>query len=324
MDRRDFLKAGLGGFTSYFLTAGLSLSIPNRAEAAIVEYNISAEESLKPVQGLTEILTWQYVDALAPTLGNLQSHITVFEGDTVIVNLTNNLPTHSIDFNVPGLFSSTLAVAPGQTQTYEFIATQAGSYGFYDTANAGLGRAMGLAGPLVVLPLDNANALYTAALPEHQFDRQYVLMFQEMDSRINNAIAAGLPVDMNSFQPDFFFVNGLMYPDTVYSAPDVIDDNKVILMAANENVALRFINGGLIYYPMHFHGYHTNVVLRNRSLEQFVVEKDTVLVKVDECVDTILPVGSQLGLYPLHTHYVPGVTTNGSYAGGGLLMMKAV
>lgn len=325
MHRRDFIKAGLGGLATTLFTAGLSITVPKRAHAATVEYFISAQEVIKPLlQNTIQALTWQFIDAAAAPLGQLQSHMVVNQGDTVRVHLTNNLSTHSINFTVPGLLDTSVEVPLGATQTYEFIASQAGSYAYYDGFNGELGRAMGLTGPLVVLPTGGANAIYDAAPPEHQFQRQYVLMFQEMDLRINEAVQAGIIPDLNSFQPRYFFVNGLSYPDTVYDTTNTIDDSKVIYMLANENVALRFINGGLIYYPMHFHGYHTNVVLRNRILEQAVIEKDTVLVKTNECVDTVLHVGSQLGLYPLHTHYVPGVTTNGRYAGGGLLMMKAV
>jgi FtsP/CotA-like multicopper oxidase with cupredoxin domain len=89
-----------------------------------------------------------------------------------------------------------------------------------------------------------------------------------------------------------------------------------------ENVAIRFVNTGLIYYPMHFHGYHVNVATRNRLPETSVIEKDTVPVKTNECVEVILPVG-QPGLFPLHTHFVPGVTNNGVYAGGGLITLNA-
>jgi hypothetical protein len=73
---------------------------------------------------------------------------------------------------------------------------------------------------------------------------------------------------------------------------------------------------------MHFHGYHVNVATRNRVVETSVIEKDTVQVEIGACVDVILPV-VQTGVYPLHTHYVPGVTANGSYANGGLILMSA-
>ncbi len=97
-------------------------------------------------------------------------------------------------------------------------------------------------------------------------------------------------------------------------------------IAQGEEVAIRLINAGLITYPMHFHGYHVRVASRDRVPETAVVDKDTVLVGLNECVDVILPV-TQAGVYPIHSHYVPAVTANGVYVnpyGGGLVVMSAV
>jgi hypothetical protein len=56
--------------------------------------------------------------------------------------------------------------------------------------------------------------------------------------------------------------------------------------------------------------------------ETAVIDKDTVMVDVGECVEVVLPV-AQAGIFPLHTHYVPGVTASGSYPNGGLILMQA-
>mgnify|MGYP001818238701 CR=1 FL=1 len=96
-------------------------------------------------------------------------------------------------------------------------------------------------------------------------------------------------------------------------------------LCLGEDVAIRLINTGLIFSPQHFHGYHVNVASRDRLPETTVIEKDTVVVYTGECVDVILPV-AQPGVYPLHTHFVPGVTANGTYVnpyGGALIVMSA-
>ncbi|HFQ14297.1 MAG TPA: hypothetical protein ENK40_05830, partial [Gammaproteobacteria bacterium] len=80
-----------------------------------------------------------------------------------------------------------------------------------------------------------------------------------------------------------------------------------------------------ISYPQHFHGYHVNVISRNRVPETVAINKDTTQVDRDMCTDVILPV-NQPGAYPLHTHYVPGVTANGVYIdpyGGALIVLLA-
>ena len=119
---------------------------------------------------------------------------------------------------------------------------------------------------------------------------------------------------------NYFFANGLSYPDTAG------DSDTLVSMNQGEDIALRLINAGVITNPMHFHGYHVEVATRNRVPETAVVDKDTVLVNREECVDVILPV-LQEGAFPLHTHFVPGVTANGVYVnpfGGALIIMRAV
>jgi FtsP/CotA-like multicopper oxidase with cupredoxin domain len=184
---------------------------------------------------------------------------------------------------------------------------------YTDNYNGELGRAMGLAGPMVVMPANGSNTLYSGG---QGFDRQYTLFMSELDDRLNAAVEAGGSYDMNDYEPNYFFANGLSYPNTT------ADADTLISMNVGEDVAIRFINGGAITYPMHFHGYHVNVATRNRVIETRAIEKDSVQVERDENVDVILPV-AQSGLYPLHTHFVPGVTANGSYANGGLIIMSA-
>jgi len=325
MDRRKFLKAGVAGLSGSFVFGGLSAGFPRSAQAANIVIDFTVEEVMKTVPVNRPILTWQYVNVTQPGPGALSSGIVVTEGDTVTINIQNNLSSnYSVNLVCPGLLGTSVAAAPGGIQSYTFVATNPGSYLYYDDNNGDLGRAMGLMGPLVVKPLGGSQALTPLNLNPNNFDREYTIVTHELDSRINDAVAAGLPFDLTSYQPDYFFVNGLSYPETVRDPAGNIDDTKVILMSVGQNVALRLINGGLIYYPMHFHGYHVNVVTRDRMLEEYIVEKDTVLIKTGEAVEAILPVGDLIGLYPLHTHYVPGVTTSGFYAGGGLLMMKSV
>ena len=241
---------------------------------------------------------------VAPTL--------VQEGDTVNITVNNNLD-RTIRFNIAGVSMSTSSVSAGSSRTYSFTAPTAGSYMYTDNYNGELGRAMGLAGPMVVMPANGSNTLYSGG---PGFDRQYTLFMSELDDRLNAAIEAGGSYDMNNYEPNYYFANGLSYPDTT------TDGDTLIAMNVGEDIAIRFINGGAITYPMHFHGYHVNVATRNRVIETRTIEKDSVQVERDENVDVILPV-AQSGLYPLHTHYVPGVTANGTYANGGLIIMSA-
>ena len=328
MKRRDFLKASVAS-AAYFSVSGLTLP-PRTAQAALanldgfVTVDLVAEVAQKTVATATtgatrdvNVPVWQFRDMAAPGPGRLTSGLQVRAGDVLTVNLTNSLD-RPVNFVVPGLFPGPLetspAVPPGGSATYTFRPTATGSYFYTDDVNGKIGQAMGLSGPLVVLPRGITNSVVVGG---SEFSKQYTLMLSEMDSRLNTDIAAGRSFDMANYEPNYFFINGMSYPLTVS------DPSTFINMKLNDLVAIRFINAGFIYYPMHFHGYHVNVVLRNRAKEAVVVSKDTVLVSVGECVDTELNV-NQVGDYPMHSHYLPAVTANGVYPYGNMLLMRAV
>jgi len=313
MKRRTFLT-GLAGSTAFALS-GLTLLAPRSAQAASVSVNLVAEDSLKTLVDGVSLFTWRFRDTGGTGPGALSAGMVVREGDTVNVTVTNALD-RAINWVIPGVLTNTAAVSPGASRTYRFTAPAAGSYCFTDGVNGEIGRAMGLSGPLVVMPADGSDRLYTGG---PAFDRQYTLVLSEFDDRLNNAVRAGGSYNMADYEPNYFFVNGLSFPDTKS------DGDTRVAMNVGEAVAIRFINAGCITSPMHFHGYHVQVATRNRSPVTDVVDKDTVLVNLGECVDVILPV-NQPGAYPLHTHFVPGVTANGVYVnpyGGALVIMSA-
>ena len=315
MKRRDFLKASLIGAAG-FAFSGLTLIAPRRTDAAVaVDVTFIARDDLKTMIDGTDIYVWQFNDPGGSGPGELTSGLLVSEGDKLNVTVENNLD-FDINFVIPGVLEKSPAVSQGNSHTYSFTAPAAGTYMYYDDFNGKIGRAMGLSGPMVVMPADSPNSLYSGG---PAFDLQYTLVLNELDDRLNEAIYKGQSYDMADYEPNYFFANGISYPDTVY------DDGTLVSMNVGDDVAIRFINTGMITSPMHFHGYHVNVTSRNRVPETTVVEKDTVFVDVGECVDVMLPV-AQAGVYPLHTHFVPGVTANGTYLnpyGGALIVMSA-
>lgn len=311
MQRREFLKSGLVS-TAAFAVSGLTIMTPREAKAATVNVTLSAEGVFKNLIDNTSVFVWQFNDLNGTGPGILPSGLVVTEGDSIHITLNNNLD-RTINLVIPGVIENTPSVNPGTSRTYSFTAPAAGSYYYTDGVNGEIGKAMGLSGPLVVMPADGSNTLYTGG---PVFHRQYTLVLNELDDRLNNAIYNGQSYDIANYEPNYFFVNGMSYPDTTGDA------DTLVTIALGEDVAIRFINTGCIVNSQHFHGYHVNIASRNRAPETTMGEKDTVLVDVGECVDVILPV-IQTGDYPLHTHYVPGVTANGTYANGALIIMSA-
>lgn len=301
----------MAAFSMSGLTRAYQLPMANATIATLI-----AESTTRTMIDSTPLFGWQFRDPVRSGPGALTSGLLVQDGDTLEITVDNRLD-RPINLAIPGVLTGEPAVDPGNSRLYSFAAPAAGSYYYCDEVNGEMSRALGLLGPLIVMPADGSNRLYAGG---PAFDRQYTLVLGEYDDRLNDAVASNQSFDMADFAPNYFFVNGLSFPDTAG------DMDTLIAMAEGENVALRLVNSGVITNPMHFHGYHVEVATRDRVPETVVVDKDTVLVDVGECVDLILPV-SQAGTFPLHTHFVPGVTANGVYVnpyGGSLITMEAV
>lgn len=311
--RRNILKAGLSGL-AYFSVAGLTV-LPNRSQAATLNYSFVAEAYSDTMVDGTVLEAWHFTDSVGSGPGALEAGIVALEGDTININLTNNL-SQTINFSIPGFTNSPTSLAAGANTTISFTAPNAGTYLFRDDFSGEKGAALGLSGPMIIMPANGVQQLYTGGTI---FDRQYTLVLTDFDDRLNNATANSLSYDMSQFEPNYFFANGLSYPDTSS------DTETRVVMNVGEEVAIRFVNAGLLAHSMHFHGYHVKVISRDRVLETQVIDKDTVLVRPGECVDVMLTV-NQAGIFPLHTHYIPAVTANGAYVnpvGGALLILDS-
>ncbi len=314
MNRRDFLKAGLGGAAAFSLPV-LPRLRTEQGLGTTFDIDLIAEAVSKPMIDGVSVPVWQLRNPAGAGPGDLASGLMAQEGDQFNITLQNDLD-RAINFVIPGALAGTPQVEAGNSLLYSFPAPAAGSYFYTDAINGEIGRAMGLAGPLVIMPEDGSSSLYPGG---PTFDRQYTVALSELDDRLNQQVAGGGSYDMQNYEPNYFFANGLSFPETAG------DSDTLIASTQGEDVAIRLINAGAITNPMHFHGYHVQVATRNRIPETQVVEKDTTLVRVGDCVDVIVPI-NQAGAYPLHTHYVPGTTANGVYVnpyGGALLVMSA-
>ncbi len=164
--------------------------------------------------------------ANCPTMQVPGPTLIVTEGQTVIIHLTNNLPTAAgntsilfPDFQVTstsgvaGLLAQ--EAAPGGVVTYTFTATAPGTHAYYSGTQGDLQIEMGLYGAIIVVPNNTsvlnacasqqANNLtakahwgesdyrHAAAAYDHPktcYDREYLFQWAEMDSNIHNQALA--------------------------------------------------------------------------------------------------------------------------------------
>jgi FtsP/CotA-like multicopper oxidase with cupredoxin domain len=238
------MKKAISKATKFFGPAVLAMLLATTAFAAVPgitgpTFNLTATDAYLNQPDGAAVYSWGYGCSGTPT-GFLPAAITnatcnsmqvpgptliVHEGDTVIVNLVNNLPTAAGNTSIlfPGFQVATSGgvtglltqeAAPGGTVTYTFKASSPGTRAYYSGTQGDLQVEMGLYGAIIVLPatppanctsgLHAANVqvekdwgesdfrLSTAAYdhPGTCYDREYLFQWAEMDSRIHRQAAA--------------------------------------------------------------------------------------------------------------------------------------
>ena len=236
----------------------------------------------------------------------------VTQGDRVRINVHNMLPEptsiHWHGLVLPNVMDGAADVTqapipPGGSHTYEFTASQQGSYFYHSHAAPDRQQALGLYGALLVDPKD------PAADAAYDYDHEAVVQLQEWLSRDGLTYPAML---MEGALPNYFTINGKAYPET-----------ETISMRVGEKLRVRFIGThNNFVHPMHIHGGPFRIVQTDGEPVPTAAQllKDTVNVGPGERYDVIweakLP-----GKWLLHCH-IPHHTTNDNaeHDGGGGLM----
>ncbi|MGI8526644.1 MAG: DUF4396 domain-containing protein [Pseudolabrys sp.] len=234
------------------------------------------------------------------------------QGDHVRIHLINKLPDattiHWHGLILPNVMDgpaeiTQAAVKPGGDYTYEFTASQHGTYFYHPHANPDRTQALGLYGALIIDPANPAD--------EVSADHEYVVQLQEWLKR-EGLTYPSMPMD--GMQPNYFTINGKAYPST-----------ETVSMKLGETLKLRFIgtNNGFIH-PMHVHGGPFEVVARDgetisKSARFF---SDTVNVGPGQRYDVIWK-ARQPGKWLVHCHIAHHTTNNNTemQGGGGLMLV---
>jgi FtsP/CotA-like multicopper oxidase with cupredoxin domain len=206
----------------------------------------------------------------------------VVEGDRVRVNFINRLREttgvhfHGIafeDFKMDGVpFVTQVPFAPGETFSYEFTATPAGSHMYHSHHNATDQVGRGLLGAFIVEPAPESER-YAA---KHGVTQEVVF--------IHNDSLGG------------FTINGHGFPATV-----------PIVAKRGDKVLIRFMNEGVMMHPWHTHGFRMRVVARDGApLGSAAFDADTLGVNPGERWDAIVDC-ERPGVWAFHCHILPHV-----------------
>ncbi|MER8430118.1 DUF4396 domain-containing protein [Mesorhizobium caraganae] len=294
---------------SYDLAARGDRELPFRLENGIKVFE------LRPSVIRWQILPNVAVDAYAYNGQIPGPRIHIRQGDKVRINVTNSLPEETtvhwhgmiLPNQMDGPAEITQApIEPGQSYSYEFTATQHGTYFYHPHAKPDRTQALGLYGALIIDPANPAD--------EVQADHDYVIELQEWLVR-DGLTYPSMPMDGG--MPNFFTINGKAYPST-----------ETIQMKVGKTLKVRFIgtNNGFIH-PMHIHGGLFEIVARDGETlapsARFLA--DTINVGPGQRYDVVWK-AQRPGKWLIHCH-IPHHTTNNNVeekGGGGLMVIVDV
>lgn len=236
------------------------------------------------------LLGWGYANGAGGLMQYPGPTMTVNQGDTVTVTLTNELAVPvSIVFpgqanvtatgGVLGPLTQDAPAAPCTTNcavTYTFIASQPGTYLYHSGTQQDLEVEMGLVGALIVRPnaADPAHQAYEH--PSSAFEREYLFLLTEMDPNIHRLVDFGMmaQVDFTKYHSTLWFINGRNAPDTMLGAGDQAPwlayqpYNSMPQIHPGERALLRLIGAGRDLHPFHHHGNNAWIIARDGRLLQ--------------------------------------------------------
>jgi FtsP/CotA-like multicopper oxidase with cupredoxin domain len=237
-------------------------------EGAVKVYELTAREISWEAEVGKKSKAWVYNDQLPGP------QIRVKEGDRVRVVLRNELPeSTSIHFHglelpiemdgVP--FITQPPVKPGQSFTYEFNVSNAGSHMYHSHHNAAVQVGLGLLGAFIVEPKDPR--------PIERADVDYVMILNEG--------AQG------------YTLNGKGFPAT-----------EPVVAKLGQKVRIRFMNEGMMIHPMHLHGMHMTVIDKDGWPQPAPWKCDTLNIAPGERWDVIVDCNNP-GTWAFHCHILP-------------------
>jgi FtsP/CotA-like multicopper oxidase with cupredoxin domain len=291
------------------ISAGLALT-SSTASAAPVSINLCALPGTTTLTGAVTVPIWGFGvpstpgDCTTATASLPGPVLSVDEGDTVTLNVTNALPAgHTISFEVSGINfdPGPVNAAAGTTVVRTFTASAPGTYLYQSGGDGERQAAMGLYGALIVRP-PTANQAYDPAATA--YDVEATLVLSAVDPAFN-ATPDPNTFDMYTYRATYWLINGKAYPDT---AP--------ITATPGQRVLLRYLNAGYDNTTMLLLGMHKHVVARDALLldNPFDATAETVPAGATEDAIATVPAGSPpssngFALYNRQLHLTNGTQT---------------
>ena len=228
----------------------------------------------------------------------LNAVIDLTTNDTLQITISNNdsIP-HGFEvknFLVPGD-----TISSGNSKSYSIHSNNEGVFLFYDPLNYPANRYMGLGGMICV---------------SNSSGKKYYWNIKEHEMLFNNSIGAGASVSFNSYNPDYFTINGKSFPD-LQNDSTAVPDNSI-----GDTIIIFMVNTGQSKHAIHFHGFHPKAVYSTIPQQNNRIKDTWPLESMEGYVLQL--VADKQGQYSVHDHNLVAVSGGGIHPNGMFLIMK--
>jgi FtsP/CotA-like multicopper oxidase with cupredoxin domain len=231
--------------------------------------------------------------------------------------------------SVAAVPATSKAIGKGNVVVYMFAPDKPGTYMYHCHQEASIHVQMGMYGALVVYnPTDDAAVTGPGSgqggnLHGWDYTKDVVLLLSEFDVLQHKAEFKGGPFNPIQFQPQYWFINGLSFPNTVHAGLppfnwsnwiaahpgyDPFITGSVSVASPNntpgDKVLLRVINMGFQVQPMHMHGFHGKIIGSDQRAWPWAntagitpwgegMEKNTLTIGSGETYEWLIDFGQQ-------------------------------
>ena len=221
------------------------------------------------------------------------------KGEPVVITIVNQLPAalaQNVSLSLTGQAGVTATCVPsggcvqgaitlearsGESVIYRFTASRPGTFLYSSASNADLQIEMGLAGAMIVYPVnpDSATRAYDdSSAPADQsgnpagsqFEQEYLFFLSEMDSEIHDLVeqqgaqAAYDSGRLGYYFPNYWFINGRNAPDTMAESGvarlPTQPYGALTRTHPGDRILMRVVGGGHDMHPFHHHGQHARII----------------------------------------------------------------
>ncbi len=231
----------------------------------------------------------------------------VKEGDTLRVFVKNELAqdtsVHWHGVHVPNAMDGVPGVTqapirPGETFTYEFVASHAGTFMYHPHINSVEQIDNGLYGFLVIQPQKPDTPT---------FDKEFLMMLGAWMVGMQHTTGDAMAMDYN-----YFTINGKAYPAT---EPWTVKEG--------DKVRVRLVNLSNLAHPMHLHGQDFKVVAKDGEPVPLANQQwmNTLTVNPGETYD-IAFIADNPGNWVFHCHELHHTENDGMEPGGLMQLIQ--